>query len=126
MKKRNRAFTLLEIMIALAVFTVASAALVKSAARTVKQTRLIEDKTVAYWIAENQLQQMRATPRGPETFPRNGTDRFLVTMASQEWEVTVQIAGTENEDVSRVEVSVATEQMPDAEVASLSGFVGRY
>lgn len=125
MRSRNKGFTLLEIMIAVAVFAIASAALVKNAALTVKQTRMIQDKTLAYWIAENQLAKLRATPRDPSNFT-TGTDRVAVTMAGRDWEVVVDTRQTENKNVNRVEVSVFTEDDPDHEVASLSGFLGRY
>lgn len=116
---------MLEIMIALAVFAIVAAALVKNATLAVKQTRMIEDKTYAYWIAENRLAMLRATPRDPAQFA-SGTDRNTVTMAGRDWEVVVDRQHTDNKDVNRVEVSVYTEADPDHVVASLTGFLGRY
>jgi general secretion pathway protein I len=127
MKRKNASgFTLLEIMIAVAVFAIVSAALVKNAALTVRQTRLIEEKTIAYWIAENQLTQIRAARRTADSFPGVGSDRLSVNMADRDWDVVVETTSTENEDVRRVEVSVYPEGDPDRAVASLTGFVGRY
>lgn len=127
MKRKNASgFTLLEIMIAVAVFAIVSAALVKNAALTVRQTRLIEEKTIAYWIAENQLAQIRAARRSADSFPGVGTDRLSVNMADRDWDVVVDTESTENEGVRRVEVSVYTEGDADRAVASLTGFVGRY
>ena len=57
--RRAAGFTLLEVMIALAVFAVVSAALVRNAAVAVRQTTIIEDRSLGIWVAENQLSQMR-------------------------------------------------------------------
>jgi general secretion pathway protein I len=53
MRTRSTAgFTLIEIMIALAVFAVVSAALVRNAAVAVRQTGILEDRTLGIWVAE--------------------------------------------------------------------------
>ncbi|MDZ7686482.1 MAG: type II secretion system minor pseudopilin GspI [Gammaproteobacteria bacterium] len=124
--RRSRGFTLLEIMIAVAVFAVASAALIKNSALTVRQTGLIRDKTVAFWIAENQLAQYRAGPREPDSFPRTGSDRFPVTMSDKDWEVVADVQSTGNDGVRRIEVSVYRDENLDAAVATLTGFIGRW
>ena len=123
---KNSGFTLLEIMIALAVFAIVSAALVKNTALAVKQTRVIEEKSIAYWVAENQLAQMRATPRTPDSFPNSGSSTSTVSMADRDWNVTVDVVSTENKDVRRVEVHVYPENEPDHAAATLVGFLGRY
>lgn len=122
----SRGFTLLEIMIALAVFAIVAAALVKNAALTVKQTRIIEDKSIAYWVAENQLAQMRAVPRTADSFPSTGSTTSTVSMADRDWDLDVEVKATDNKDVRRVEISVSTQDDPDHPVATLTGFMGRY
>ena len=54
-----RGFTLLEILIALAIFAVTASALISSMTRQVSQASLLQDKTIAYWIAENELARLR-------------------------------------------------------------------
>ena len=113
-------------MIALAVFAIVAAALVKNAALTVKQTRIIKDKTVAYWVAENQFAQLRAKPKTAANFPQPGSNTNTVTMAGRDWDVTIDVTSTDNKDMRRVEVSVATPKQADRKVADLVGFFGRY
>lgn len=124
MKSRQRGFTLLEIMVAVAVFAVVSAALVKNASQTVHQTALIQDKTIAFWIAENQMAQFRAAPREDDTFQSTGTDRFSVNMADRDWEVVVDVSATENAAMRRVDISVFREDDLDQDIARLTGFIG--
>lgn len=123
--RRSRGFTLLEIMIAVAVFATASAALVKNAMLTVRQTGAIEDKTVAMWIAENELARYRLEPRVPSDFPGSGQDRTPITMAGKDWEVVTEFVATDNQDVRRIEVTVYRDENLDSPVATLTGFVGR-
>jgi len=113
-------------MIALAIFAIVSAALIKNAALTVNQTRIIQDKTIGSWIAENQMAQLRAQPKSADSFPGVGSNTSTVNMGDRDWEVTVDIASTDNKDVRRVTVSVAREDSPDHSVIDLTGFVGRY
>ena len=122
----NKGFTLLEVMIALAVFAIVAAALVKNAALTVKQTRTLEDKSVAYWVAQNRLAELRAKPRSSQAFPSPGSSTDTVNMAGRPWDVTVDVTSTDNKDVRRVTVSVAQQSDADHEVANLVGFIGRY
>ncbi len=126
MRRNRRGFTLIEIMIAVAVFAVVAAALIKSTAMTARQTGLLQDKTVAGWLAENQLAQLRTSPRDPASFPSAGRNRFNVSMAGRDWEVMVDIQNTENTDVRRVEVAVYRQDDLDDPVRSLTGFVGRF
>lgn len=113
-------------MIALAVFAIVAAALVKNAALTVRQTGIIEDKSIAYWVAENRLAELRAKPRTPANFPQIGNNTDMVEMAGRRWDVTIDVASTANKDMHRVKVSVASDKQPDRQVASLVGFIGRY
>lgn len=126
MRRGSRGFTLIEIMIAVAVFAAASAALIKSAALTVRQTGMIRDKTVAYWIAENRLAVYQSAQRDAASFPRTGSDRSPVTMAGTDWNVLTDIESTENENVRRIEVSVYRDDNLDNPVATLVGFIGRF
>ena len=124
--RRTAGFTLLEVMIALAVFAVVSAALVRNAAVAVRQTTIIEERSLGIWVAENQLSQKRIQVRSDENYPALGTNRYAVNLADRDWEVVVKIAATENADIRRVEVAVSAAQQPDQVVADLAGFLGRY
>lgn len=126
MKSKSKAFTLLEIMIAVAIFAVASAALVKNAGLSIRQTAMIRDKTIAFWIAENEVAQIRSMPRSDDNFPGPGTNRTQVSMAGGQWEVKTEFHSTENELVRRVEVSVFREDDLDVPVTTLTTFLGRY
>mgnify|MGYP000262378402 CR=1 FL=1 len=126
MNFKQSGFTLLEVLVALTVFAIVGAALVKNAAQTVKQTASLEERTIAVWLAENQLNEIRSAPRADNNYLSPGTDRLPATMAGQDWEILVDYEATANEDMRRVTVSVFYEDQIDSPIVSLTGFVGRF
>lgn len=122
----SRGFTLIEIMIALAIFAIVSAALVRNASLTVYQTALVKDRTFAWWVAENRLNEMRSVPREPENYPSIGIQRLSVRMAQRDWELQVDVMSTENENMRRIEITVFSESDLDVPLVSLYGFLGKH
>ncbi|MDA1300435.1 MAG: type II secretion system minor pseudopilin GspI [Proteobacteria bacterium] len=123
---RRSGFTLIEIMVALAVFAIVATTLLRNAATSVSQSRQLKDRAVAQWIAENEIQRLRMVERTELTFPSSGLNRTTLMMADREWQIEVDISPTENDLVRRIEVSVRDEQSPDVVLADLTGFLGRY
>lgn len=135
-RKRQWGFTLIEILVALTVFAVTSSALIGSMTRHIAQSATLREKTVAHWVAENEMNQLRlqekpqdaqAKQQVQDRFPDLGTSYNDVTMADRKWEVEVSVTSTENKDIRRVTVKVSkTEQTHSVAVLSLDGFFGRY
>lgn len=123
----SRGFTLVEIMVALAIFAVVSSALIKNVGMAARQSGVLQERTIAYWVAENHLSRLRLRAHGEEPeFPSVGSDRQTVTMANRQWILRVDVEATENELVRRIEVNVLSDQSGDQSLVSLTGFVGRY
>lgn len=123
---RGRGFTLVEVMISLAIFAVVSAALVRNASMTVHQTSMVRDRTLAWWVAENRLSEMRFLPRDDDSFPSIGNSRSSVIMAQRDWQVLVEVTKTENIDMRRIKISVYKEEDLDAPLVNLTSFMGRH
>lgn len=117
---------MLEIMVAVAVFAVAGAALIKNASLAVNQTISIRDKTLAYWIAKNEISQLRSVPRDPQNFINTGTDRHNVAMADRQWQVVINVKATDNDAMRRIDISVYRDEDLDNAVAMLTSFLGRH
>ncbi|MEX0584140.1 MAG: type II secretion system minor pseudopilin GspI [Natronospirillum sp.] len=85
-------FTLLEVMIALSVFAIISTGLVLSASQTVRNTEVLQDRTLGRWVAENQLAALRLV--GP---PPIDTYQAQVTNFGRSWAVEWQVQDPESE-----------------------------
>jgi general secretion pathway protein I len=124
--RKSSGFTLIEVMIALAIFAIVSTTLIKNATQTVSHLRIIQERSMAQWIAESEMQTLRLQPRTQENFLSQGTNMNSQMMGGREWQVEVDVRSTENELVRRVEITVFDEQDLDTPLANLSGFLGRY
>ena len=122
---RDKGFTLIEVMVALAVFAVVSVALVGNSTSTLRQAGIIQDRTVATWLAEDELTTLRMRRRTEENFPDLGTNRDLVEIAGVEWDIETEIESTENDYVRRVTVRIYRDSAEEP-TSELIGFLGRY
>ncbi len=74
--KKNAGFTLLEVMIALLVISVALAALIKSNAEGTRHLTMLRDKTFAHWAALNVINELRLETAFPDLGSQSGETRL--------------------------------------------------
>ena len=124
-----RGFTLLEMLIAIAIIGVIGAAVSTAVGGVANQTRGLEQRTVASWIASNHLTRMRILQRRePQSLPE-GTKQTRLVFADRQWEVETEVKSTDHPWIRRVEVSVfeATDEAGrQGPYGQLSGFLGQY
>jgi general secretion pathway protein I len=123
--KQGLGFTLVEVMVALVVFSVVSVALVKNTTTSLRLSGMVEDRTIAWWLAENEMSSLRILPRSDDNYPNSGTSREVVEMGDISWDVETTVEATENDYVRRIVISVYRESQEDSK-ARLVGFLGRY
>jgi len=122
-KVKGNGFTLLEVMIALAIFSIGSVALTKGMSQLVGQQSRLELKTFASWIAENKYNQRVAL----QNFPEVGVNSDEIQFAGQNWEVEEQIIATPNPFMRRIEISVfllRDNNLSAQSMHSVTGFIG--
>jgi len=117
----TRGFTLLEVLVALAVVAIALAAVIRIGGSAALNAARLEDKTFADWVALNRLEELRLATSWPSTGSLSGTEE----MGGRVWRWTQRVQSTEDEYVRKVEIQVARDDAPDAPVDSVTGFVGR-
>ncbi len=115
----NRGFTLLEIMVALAVLAIALGAVIKAVGTSAVDIGNLRDRTLASWVALNHINMLRLVREWPDEGTRNGT----VEMAGREWRWELQVSNTLNEDIRRIDITVYGEdkEMPLAELVAYQG-----
>lgn len=121
--KNDGGFTLIEVLVALAILAVASASLIKVSAQALRQSSALEERTIAYWVAENTITQMQLD----HEMVASGDRSEVVQMASREWSVNIHVIDTADPDLKRADVSVKLKSSPkEVSLATLTGFVGKH
>ena len=85
-------FTLIEVMIALAVFSVVAMALTKNASLAVTQTARMQDQLLAHTVAQNVLNDLLSSGRRDKAFEGPSRQQSEVTMASRSWQAWKSLA----------------------------------
>jgi general secretion pathway protein I len=111
-------FTLIEIVVAMAVLAIAMGAILSGMTRYADNAAYLRQKTVALWIAHNRLSEIQLEP----TFPKVGNSDGDVTMAGGDWRWFVTVLETPDPSVHRVQIRVQVKGR-DADVAHLTAFL---
>lgn len=115
-------FSLIEVVIALAVIAIAMGALINSTSSATNNTRHLEEKTMAHWVAMNQLAELKLSGQWPGIGKKEGK----ATMGDQEWEWIAETTATEVNDIRRVDIRVRRKGDPkDTSVELISAFFAR-
>ena len=105
-------FTLLEVLVALAVLAVGAVSLLTATQTHITRISQIENRTVARWVADNRLAALRIGVRQPD----------VVDMLGQRWDVVVTRIETQDPDLQRVDVAVALSS-DNRNLFKLTGFI---
>ncbi|AWN17307.1 type II secretion system minor pseudopilin GspI [Salinisphaera sp. LB1] len=127
MKQRAEGFTLIEVLIALAVIAIALVAFVSAGAQNADYATYIHQRTIAQIIARNRLVEYQIAANWPST----GTRSDDVTMAGSPWHWQTTISGTADASVRRADVRVYavdpdTHQADKNSITLLSGFLTQH
>ena len=121
--RRCRGFTLVEVMVALAVVAIALPALLFSLDQHLDGTAHVRDKSLAHMVAANKLAEIRLLARARESLLQ-GKDSGVATMADRDWYWWVDSQATQVPQFFRVEISVAAqEELRDQPLYTLSAFL---
>lgn len=114
-----RGFTLIEVMVALAIVAFSLAAVAASMGQMIDAANSMRERSYANWIAQNKIAEMRLATEVPEVSATSGEVEFAGTEWA--WEAIVSEAGVEN--LYRVDVSVS---LPGSEsgIRTVTGFIG--
>ena len=109
MTTRADGFTLVEVMVALAVVAVALPALLMSLYQQVDSTAYLRDKSMAHLVAANKLAELRILSRARQGLLQ-GRDSGVMEMADREWYWWLESQPTEVDQFYRLEIRVAIDE----------------
>jgi general secretion pathway protein I len=120
-RQRLQGFTLLEVLIALAVLALAMGAAIKATSDYTSNQAYLRDRTLAMWVARNVLVEYQVKGEWLSVGERKG----IREMGHQEWRWLARISQTEEAELRRLDVEVYPLDSDDDEnpVSVLSGFL---
>lgn len=104
--RRQKGFSLIEVLVALAVVAIALAAVGKTVNNNLINASYLSDRTLAHWVAMNKLNELYVTKAWPSVSETKDT----VLMAEQEWAWQMVVNETPNKAMRRVDIEVGREE----------------
>ena len=114
---KDRGFTLIEILVALALVSVALTAGMRALAQAADGAGTLKARTLALWVAQNQLAFAQLAP------PAVGSTEGHAVQAGTEFVWRARVSSTPNPAFRRVDIVVAEPAVPDYALAKLTGYV---
>jgi len=119
MPGRHRGFTLVEVMVALAIIALSLTAIAAKMSRMIDTSNSMRERTYASWIAQNKITELRLANVIPEVSTTSGD----VEYADQTWRWRAVVSESGVENLFRVDVEVLYAD-GDAVIRKVTGFIG--
>ena len=119
MRRHKRAFTLVEVMVALAIIALSLTAIAAKMSRMIDTSNSMRERTYASWIAQNKITELRLANVIPEVTTTSGDIGYA--NSTWRWRAVVSESGIEN--LFRVDVEILDED-GDAVIRKVTGFIG--
>ena len=118
---RCRGMTLLEVMVALAIFAVAGIAVMSSVSQQLVGLTALEEKTIATWVADNRQVEVKLRKNWPGLSWTNGKEE----MAGQTWYWRWRGVETQDSSFRALDVEVRSEEKAKDPRVTLRTYVSR-
>lgn len=117
----QRGFTLIEVLAALVIVSLGMLGVIEAVTQTASNGAYLRDKTIAHWVAMNQLTKVRLDTRPPKVDKTSDE----IDMAQRRWRWTMTVIQTPVASVRRIDISVApAEADKNSSLARVTGFFG--
>lgn len=118
-------FTLVEVLVALVITGICAAVAVGKTTESSSHYRVLEERTYASWVAQNEIAKHRLS----KTPPAPGGDSNIVEMGRREWQVDSQITEIEDGNLYKVLIEVSPNRLSNGNgktnTFSMSGFLSK-
>ncbi|WOX05570.1 type II secretion system minor pseudopilin GspI [Microbulbifer pacificus] len=105
---RQHGFTLVEVLVALVIFGVIAASVLKTMQDSVRQQTALEERLAANWVAQQALAEIRLRTEWPPL----GKKTEKVTLSEREWQVAAEVTGTSEPRMRHIVVQVGWPDKP--------------
>ena len=118
---KQSGFTLLEVMLAMAVFAIAGVALLGVADNNYRHISHLEEQMFANWVASNQLVEVSLD----KTWPPKNNRKGKVEMAGRTWYWQQKVIKTNNKELRSLVMEVRLNEEDELVTASLMAFLAQ-
>ena len=119
-----RGFTLIEVLVALAIVAIGMAAVLESLTSSANTALYLQDKTLAEWVALNRIETVRLSG----TTPTVGTSNDTLEYAGRSWEWQEKVTDTRIQGMRQIVVDVRPADSKAGDdrgwYATAAGFMG--
>lgn len=116
-----RGFTLIEILVAVAILAVALAATTRAASLAVDGTLETRQRLLATWAAQNRVAELRAR----RIFPAAASTRLNTEQGGMALVIDETVTGTPNPAIRRVDLAIADARDPNRVLTRLTAYVSQ-
>ncbi|QBF82911.1 type II secretion system protein GspI [Shewanella maritima] len=117
--QKQQGMTLLEVIVALAVFSIAAVAIVKSLGEQMANMPILEQRTLAQWVASNQMVDARLTKDFPDIGQKTGQEE----LAGKEWYWRRDVIKTTDAKFRMIRITVSDDERFKRVAAQVSSYV---
>jgi general secretion pathway protein I len=121
--KYCKGFTLLEVIVALAVIALVLAAGASAVSGSARNASGLQQRTYAHWVAMNEMTKLHVAKKWPALRTTSGS----TLLARHEWFWSIKVSKTPDKKgfMRRVDITVRADEDDESSLVTLTGFVGR-
>jgi general secretion pathway protein I len=116
---RIKAFTLLEVLIAMAIFGYAAVSLISQMGQYQSTQLTASQRTIAHWVAMNRMSEVRLE----NNWPNVGVTRGSAEMANRTWYWLQTVSKTTEKELRQIEIEIRMEQDDELATTRFVGFI---
>lgn len=117
--KKQKAFTLLEVLVALIVLAISLSAAIQTSTVSIENTRYLRNKTFAHWVAMNVVTELQVRNEWLNIGKKTGS----ALMAEREWFWEIQVFETMDKELRRLEIRVYEDRNFKESLTVLTAFL---
>lgn len=120
-KRLQQGLTFLEVLVALAIFAIAGSAILKAVGENSGAVSQLESITIANWVANNQLTQLKIK----DSWPIKNNQKGSVDMAERSWYWKQTVTATNDKDLKAVSIEVGLDESYNEVVTTVTAYFAK-